>query len=204
MEKPSTEGFLFKPEAPAVNSSELFSNKNTIIIVLVALLILSFLGINLLSIAGEFFQSIINIFGPLVGQILSFFGYTTGSIINKTADVVGDGAKTGIDIAEGTLHSVGDLLKNASEGQVDTKARSSLDNALNNKKSNLSDPQPTPAESPVQKPITAGKSQWCLVGEYKEKRGCIEIDEHDKCISGQVYPSQKMCLNPTMTPNVNV
>ena len=36
MEKPSTEGFLFKPEAPAVNSSELFSNKNTIIIVLVA------------------------------------------------------------------------------------------------------------------------------------------------------------------------
>jgi hypothetical protein len=96
------------------------------------------------------------------------------------------------------------LLKNASEGQVDTKARSSLDSALNNKNSHLSDPQPTPAESPVQKPITAGKSQWCLVGEYKEKRGCIEIDEHDKCISGQVYPSQKMCLNPTMTPNVNV
>jgi hypothetical protein len=74
MEKPSTEGFLFKPEAPPMNSSESFSNKNTIIIVLVALLILSFLGINLLSIAGEFFQSIINIFGPLVGQILSFFG----------------------------------------------------------------------------------------------------------------------------------
>jgi hypothetical protein len=202
MERQNTNDFLFKPEPSAMEEPQSFSNKNTVIIVLLSLLLLSFLGINLLSVSGDVFQSITNIFGPLIGNILSLFGYTTGSVLNKTADVVGTGAKTGVDIASGTIHSVGDLLKNASQNQVDTKARSSLDAALNNKNASPPpEPSPTPAENPVQKPISSSKSQWCLVGEYKEKRGCIEVSESDKCLSGQVYPSQKMCLNPTLTTN---
>lgn len=202
MERQNTNDFLFKPEPSVMEESQPFSNKNTIIIVLLCLLIFSFLGINLLSASGDVFQSITNIFGPLIGNILSLIGYTTGSVLNKTADVVGTGAKTGVDIASGTIHSVGDLLKNASQNQVDTKARSSLDSALNNNNASPpSDPSPSPAENPVQKPISSSKSQWCLVGEYKEKRGCIEVSESDKCLSGQVYPSQKMCLNPTLTQN---
>jgi len=193
---------LFKPQTTVMEESESFSNKNVIIIALISLLILSFLGINLLNVLGNFFQSTTNIFGPIIGQILSFFGYTTGSVLNKTVDVVGDSAKTGIDIASGTVHSVGDLLKNASQNQVDEKSRTSLDAALQNKNATSpTEPSPTPAENPVQKPITASKTQWCLVGEYKEKRGCIEFSDSDKCLSGQIYPSQKMCLNPTLTPN---
>ena len=202
MERQNTNDFLFKAEPSPMEESPSFSNKNTIIIVLLSLLLLSFLGINVLSVSGDIFQSITNIFGPIFGQILSLFGYTTGSVINKTADVVGTGAKTGIDIASGSIQSVGTLLKNASQNQVDTKARSSLDSALNNNNASPPpEPVPTPAENPVQKPISSSKSQWCLVGEYKEKRGCIEISESDKCLSGQVYPSQKMCLNPTLTQN---
>ena len=171
-------------------------DNKTIIIVLLVLLSLSFLGINLLTIFGDLIKTIVDILGPLVSQILSIFGYTTGSIISKTADVVGDVAKTGVDIAEGSVQSVGTILRDASRPNVDSRATSSLDNALNVQSASTGEPAPTPSESPIQKPITSGKSGWCLVGEYEGKRGCISVNDYDKCLSGQVYASKDQCLLP--------
>ena len=176
-----------------------FSNKNFIIILLIILLVFSFLGINILTISGNIMQTFIQIFGPLVSQILSIFGYTTGTVINKTADVVADTAKTGIDIAEGSIQSVGNILRDASQSNVDVKSKQSLDTALNQGILKGNEPRADSTENPIQKPITSGKQNWCLVGEYQGKRGCIEVGEHDKCLSGQVFPNQKMCLNPTLT-----
>jgi hypothetical protein len=129
---------------------------------------------------------------------LSIFGYTTGSVLNKTADVVGDVAKTGLDVAEGSLQSVGTILKDASRKHVDPTAASQLDNVLNvaPSSSTIGDPAPSSSESPIQKPITAGKTGWCLVGEYEGKRGCVEVSEQDKCMSGQIFGTQNACLNP--------
>ena len=143
------------------NSTGGIDNK-TIIIVLLVLLSLSFLGINILTILGDLLKTIVSILGPLVSQILSIFGYTTGSILNKTADVVGDVAKTGVDIAEGSLQSVGTILKDASRAHVDSRATNSLDNVLNVSTSAQGQPAPTPGENPIQKPIASGKSGWFL------------------------------------------
>jgi len=187
---------------PPSNSTS-FLSKNMLIIVLVVLLILSFLGINLLNIFGDFVQTIINIFGPLFSQILSVFGYTTGSIINKSADIVSDTAKFGIDVAEGSIQSVGNLLKNASEKNVDPNSRNQLDITLNDSKYRLAKSEPDNSTSPIQKPITSNKVGWCLVGEYEGKRGCIEVSDQNKCLSGQIFPDEQMCLNPTLTSNMN-
>jgi hypothetical protein len=190
-----------KPTFPESSSTTIFSNNNIIIIVLVVLLIFSFLGINILTLLGNIFQSFVQIFGPMVSQILSIFGYTTGTVLNKTADVVSDTAKAGIDIAEGSIQSVGNILRDASNPNVNDKTKYSLDNALNQGKVSLGEPAADTSENPIQKPITAGKQTWCLVGEYQGKRGCIEVNEHDRCLSGQVFPSQKICLNPTLSQN---
>jgi hypothetical protein len=185
-----------------VESSEsMFSNKNFIIILLVILLVFSFLGINILTILGNVVQTFIQILGPLVSQILSIFGYTTGTVLNKTADVVADTAKTGIDIAEGSIQSVGNILRNASNPHVDENAKINLDMALNDGRVLSGEPQADSSENPIQRPITSGKQGWCLVGEYQGKRGCIEVGQHDRCLSGQVFPSQKMCLNPNFSQN---
>lgn len=181
--------------APSTNES-IFSNKNNIIIALLILLSLSFLGINLLLIVGNFFQLLIQIFGPLVTQILSIFGYTTGTVLNVSADIVSDTAKTGIDIAEGTVHSIGDLLKKASYAGVDPRAKQSLDQTLNLSNVRMTIPSPSQSTSPIQNPIVAGKQSWCLVGEYEGKRGCVQVGDQDKCLSGQIYPTQAQCLQP--------
>lgn len=171
------------------------SNK-VIIATLSILLILSFLGINLFTMLGSLIEIIVAIIGPFVSQILSIFGYTTGSVINKTADVVGDVAKTGVDVAEGSLQSVGSILKDASRKHVDPSAASQLDSVLNVSPNRMNEPAPSSSESPIQKPITAGKTGWCLVGEYEGKRGCVEVGEQDKCMSGQIFATQNACLAP--------
>jgi hypothetical protein len=187
----------------------MFSGKNLVIVVLTVLLVLSFLGINLLASMGNLLQTISNVFGPLFTQILSVFGYTAGTVIDKSTDVVTDVAKSGIDLAGDTIQSAAELLKAASRGHVAADAvnqldnsfkygnSSNLDNAINNSKPGLNQPVPDASVDPIQKPITAGKVNWCLVGEYQGKRGCIEVDDDSKCMSGQVFPSQNMCLNPT-------
>jgi hypothetical protein len=185
------------------STNDMFSNKNTIIILLIFLLILSFLGINLLNITGDIVQRISNIFGPVFVNFLSLFGYTTGTVINKTADLVGDASKTGIDIAEGTAQSVGGLFLKASHNLSNQpQPQSQPQPQPQPKPESKPDPQPDTTKNPIQKPISSIKARWCLVGEYEGRRGCIAINEHDKCLSGQVFPTQQMCLNPTYTSNM--
>ena len=193
----------FQPAAPPSNNNSnengIFSNKNSIITILVVLLIFSFLGINLLNMFGDLFQRIVYVFGPFVSKVLATFGYTTGTVLDKTTDVVTDVSKTGIDIAGGALHSISDLFIKGSEGGKPMD----LDKTVNEKDKKFEEPKPDTTTNPIQNPISSAKTQWCLVGEYEGRRGCIEIGEQDKCLSCQVFPTQKMCLNPTYTNNMH-
>ncbi len=192
---------------------ELFSGKNLIIIILCVLLVFSFLGINLLDILSNLIKRIVALFGPLIAQILSVLGFTTGTVLNAGADVVADTGKFALDVAEGTVQSVGNVMIKASKGNMNMDAKNDLNNIFKSNNVDLSMPKfdnPPPnnysvpnndvSENPIQKPISADKQQWCLVGEYDNKRKCIDIKEHDKCMSGQVFPQEKMCLNPNITP----
>jgi hypothetical protein len=192
-----------EPKPTINNTNDMFSNKNTIIMLLIFLLILSFLGINLLNLSGDIIQRISNIFGPVFVNFLSLFGYTTGTVIDKTADIVGDAGKAGIDIAEGTAHSVGGLFLKASQN-LSNKPEQQPQPQPELKKDTNPEPKPDTTKNPIQNPISSIKARWCLVGEYEGRRGCIAINDHDKCLSGQVFPTQQMCLNPTYTPNMPI
>lgn len=183
-------------------------NKNFLIVSLLILLIFSLLGINVLNIfgnvfqvVGNFFQAIIDIFKPLIYRVLSLFGYTTGAVINTTVDVVAETTKTGIDIASGTVQSVGNLLKSSSQDMIDPNAKKMFDNTLNLSTIKNGIPDADDTNSNIQTAIVSDKKQWCLVGEHQGRRGCIEIDQDTKCMSGQIFPSQHQCLNPTLTTN---
>ena len=85
----------------------------------------------------------------------------------------------------------GDLLKKGSGRN--------LDHSINTGPEERGEAKPDQANSRIQE--SPSKVQCCLVGEYEGRRGCIEIGESDKCLSGQVFPNQKMCLNPTLSQN---
>jgi hypothetical protein len=184
---------------PPMNTNtdtSVFSNK--VIIALLALLIFAFLGINLLVISGNAIKQLTDMFGPIVINVAKMLGYSTGHLVNTTADVTADTAKLGIDIAEGTAQSIGNLLKDASKGGMDESDKQNLEKALT--PSNCPkppSPEPDKSSNVIQSAISSKKNGWCFVGEDNGTRGCVSVDEHDKCMSGQIFPSKETCLAPT-------
>jgi len=172
-------------------------SKNTIIIILGIILLLSLLGVNILTLFGNMVESVTEIFRPVVSVALANLGYASGTLLDRSSDVVADASKTGIDILHGTVDSVGDLLIKAS-GQG---AGQTLDININQPPIMAPiSPLPNATTSPIQSSGST-KSQWCLVGEYNGTRGCINVSDQDKCLSGQVFPNQQQCLNPTLSQN---
>jgi hypothetical protein len=178
---PSTSSKPFFSSSSASNwtssvSETLFSSKNMLITILVVLLVFSLLGINILAIIGNFFTSLVYLLKPLVLQILSIFGYVTGTVIEKSGEIVQKGGDVLLDASIPNLNNIKGVNGSFANSQ----------------------PMPDSTTNPIQNPITSAKTGWCLVGEYEGRRGCIAIGDQDKCLSGQVFPNQQMCLNPTM------
>jgi len=182
----------------------MFDNRNMVILGLIILLLLAVLGINLLSVSGNILQSITNIFAPLILNILSLFGYATGTILNKTADVVGDTSKLGIDIAEGTVQSIGNLLKNSSNLNIDNDSRKSLDDAINIFNRPMSNPvtahppaiNPNESFSTIQSLGIESSADVNDNQQYGQQYGYIK--DENKSISGHLRPSQSMIFNPVL------
>lgn len=97
------------------------------------------------------------------------------------------------------IQSVYDLLNVASEvtsetptaaqlatGQIPTKKPS---------KAKTSSPEPDEATSSVQGGAGNG---FCLAGEWKGVRSCVGVPKGQACVSGQLFPTNEQCVNPTL------
>lgn len=169
--------------------------KNILILFLGVVVVFSLLGINILQIFVNVINSFIDILKPVIIQILSILGFTTGTVLKTTAGVATEATKLGVDIAGGTVQSVGSILQGISQDGISTTN-------MNRSGIQFNTPTLDIPESTIQKPITSSKAGWCLSGEYQDRRSCIAVDDIGKCMSGQVFPTQQLCLNPTQTPNM--
>jgi hypothetical protein len=44
----------------------------------------------------------------------------------------------------------------------------------------------------------SGKAGYCYIGEDRGFRSCVPVQAGDKCMSGQVFTRQDICVNPTL------
>jgi len=180
---------------PAPREIDMKNGQSVLILVLSALLFFSLLGVNLLTLSGNLFQSMFDVVKPVTSNVMSGVSYSTGKVIDKSSDIATDIGKTSLDIVNGSFHSVGDLLIKAGEPGY----KKDLDDTINEASKNQKHAEYDNDGSAIQN--RKQKTQWCLVGEYQNKRGCVEVGDQDKCLSGQVFPSQQICLNPTLSQN---
>lgn len=191
---------------PIVNTdSGVFSTKDVFIVLLVILLLFSFLGVNLLSVSGNIIEYLKDTLLPIIEKVFAMFGYSTGILIDKTAETSAEAIKYSADVANGALGSLSDLLIAASKPKLESDEQTALDNTLTLNKPlcssrSASEPKPDSSVSATQTPITTNKQKWCLVEDNGIQRGCVRVEDANKCMSGQVFPQQKMCLNPNITP----
>jgi hypothetical protein len=52
--------------------------------------------------------------------------------------------------------------------------------------------------SNIQQSKSSNKSGWCFIGEDRGFRSCIQVNENEKCMSGDIFPSQEICINPNL------
>ena len=169
-------------------------SKNIIIIILCVLLILAMLGINVILILGNLLQTFII---PLFKQIIGMIAYSLGITIDKSSEVVASTAKTGIDIADGVFDNIGHLLMSVGQ-PVQPKIPKDVKEIIEKpkyEKDSTANVRPDSHDSPIQRPISAEKAGWCYIGSHNGVRGCVEVEQHDKCMSGQIFTTQKICLS---------
>ena len=176
---------------------------------LLIILILAFLGFNIFVYLAKGTQSVSDFLTPLTNKL---FG-TTATVAGQTVNVAAEGAKavvsgtattvnTGLSAVQNvTPNSAGSSIKSqpVQSQQTTRPTDSGLNKALNNSQEQNQDYQAHEASSSVA-PSGAGKSGWCFVGEDRGFRSCALVNEDDKCMSGDIFPSQELCINPNLRP----
>ena len=173
---------------------------------LLIILILAFLGFNIFVYLAKGTQDLASFFGPITQKL---FG-TTAYVAGQTVDVAAEGAKAVVSGTATTvntgLSAVQDITPNTAptsiksqpvQGQPTTRpSDNGLNNALNNSQEQNMDYQAVEASSSVHS--GGGQSGWCFVGEDRGFRSCALVNEDDKCMSGDIFPSQELCINPNL------
>ena len=176
---------------------------------LLIILIFTFLGFNIFVYLAKGTEQLNNIFGPIVNFISNFFGKVTGQVIDVSAEggkaVVNTGAGA-IDTGLTAIQSITPNKANSSvpsvpvtQNQPDVMSNNTLNKALNtsqNKQQPNNDYQADEASSSIQS--GPPKSGWCYIGEDRGFRTCAQVGVNDKCMSGDIFPSQEICVNPNL------
>jgi len=190
-------------------------------------LLLSFLGINIFVYLAKGTQSVSDFIAPYIASFSGLFvrnvGDTTKQIVNTSAT----GSKAGIDITAGTIttgiDAVGSVIEGTSTsgtqmGQPvsstmmpkDNLQQNSLNNALNDatkqQQNSAASSHATESNtyiaddsySSIQTNKSSSKSGWCYIGEEQGVRSCAQVGPNDQCMSGNIFPTSEVCVNPSL------
>ena len=173
---------------------------------LLIILILTFLGFNIFVYLAKGTEELNNIFGPIINFFSSFFGKVTGQVIDVSAEggkAVVNTSAGAIDTGLTAIQSITPNKSNSSvpvtQNQPDVMSNNTLNKALNtsqNKQQPNNDYQADEASSSIQS--GPPKSGWCYIGEDRGFRTCAQVGVNDKCMSGDIFPSQEICVNPNL------
>lgn len=177
------------------------------------------IGIILVSIFGyTVFSSLAEIstyFSGLTTTIAKLFGATT-YLGAKTASVAlkktGELGEKGVDrvaSASGVISSPSDnsslslrdklLREDAEPAEKDDELSEELEKALDTREFEPSTSYVMQRSSEnTQSRNNVKKAGYCYVGVDNGIRGCLKVYKDDTCMSGNVYPTMDICMNPNL------
>lgn len=193
---------------------------------IIIILVLAFLGFNIFVYLAKGTQDITNFFAPIITKIVGAFAMVTGqvvnttatgakAVVNTTADVI-DSGLTGVQnvtqdatefVTQNTTQgkkagsSVGGTMLSNSIPTADVMQNNTLNKALNssNVKQNIGQSHEYVADdssSSIQK--TQTKGGYCYIGDDRGHRSCMRVNENDTCMSGEIFPTNEICINPSL------
>lgn len=166
--------------------------------VIIIILILTFFGINIFAYLGLITGSVADYLKPL----LSSLGYPVVDTAKQTL-------KTSIDGTKDIVNSVANVTNatlNTVESTIDGNVKNNIDENKNNlmkalnhaekvDKQNIPEPDESGSSSQMTK---TGKSGFCYIGSDRNIRSCVEVGRNDTCMSGDIFPTKDICVNPNL------
>lgn len=183
----------------------------------IIILLLAFLGFNIFVYLAKGTQGVADFFAPLIKAVAGATAAVTGQAVNVSAEggkaVVGGTAGvinsglTGVQDLTPNNHNNGVTPNNApsaikgqqpvKQQKVDNIQQSTLNKALNTSQSQQPPSQDYQANE-ASSSIGEQKAGWCFIGEEKGFRTCGQVTADDECMSGNIFPTQEICMNPSL------
>ena len=176
---------------------------------LLIILILAFLGFNIFVYLAKGTETINSVFSPIINLFSGIFGDTVGQVVDVSAEGAKTVVNTSANVIDTGLSEVQKITPNnakssvssvpVTKNQPDVMSNNSLNKALNTSQSSKNPNNEYEADE-ASSNIQSGppKSGWCYIGEDRGFRTCAEVGPNDKCISGDIFPSQDLCVNPSL------
>jgi len=172
---------------------------------IIIILIFSFLGFNIFTFLGKGTDQANTILQPIANVFRSIFGGTTSQIVDVTAEggkavtntaasVVNDTLNAAQKVANQPSNETVSELKNLDSSQINT-----LNKALNSAApitTKTGEYQEDDSASSIQRGTSKGG--WCYIGEDRGFRTCGKVGPNDECMSGDIFPSNEICMNPSL------
>ena len=131
------------------------------------------------------------------------FGTNFADLAKQTINVSATGTKGAVDIVQGVSDSTIDTLSKNEQGissvnEVKEPPPTNFDNIVQNggvPNKSAGEVEAAPAYSSVGQ---VGQAGWCFIGEAQGTRTCSKVGQTDTCMSGDIYPTQDVCVNPNL------
>jgi len=210
---PISENFASVKNSANSSTPTVSSGNPNYILYAIIVILLAILGLNVFAYLGMLSDTFIGFFRPILAEVAYLGSETAKNTINTSAE----GSKLGIDVAAGTLTSAIDLGQKAAAMSEDDVEESVIDDhklkqAINDSKIKKNQQQnqhnsqqksiepviPDNVDSLTQQSKPAKKAGFCYIGEDRGFRSCIKVSEQDTCMSGNIFPSQDICINPNL------
>ncbi len=175
---------------------------------IILILILSFLGFNIFVYLAKGTQGITDFFSPIINYILNLFGMVGIQLVDNTAEGTKTVVNTTANVVNTGLSNLQEKLPDVKHGgtpvqnsipQPDVMKNNSLNQTLNKreiKKESNFNYEADDTNSNIQK--GPSKSGYCYIGEDKGYRSCVYVKDSDTCMSGDIFPTNDICVNPNL------
>ena len=171
-----------------------FSFIKILIYVIIGILLLAFIGFNVFSYLAEGTDIFTSITAPVVDFVANITGNTAKTTISNTVT----GSKNIVDnLEKGSIGSIDYVQKNIKDT---AEKRSKKDIVSTENDDNLTDKNNKNDANVEPEPIRTNSLNqgYCYIGKINDTRYCAKVSGRDQCMSGDIYPSMDICVNPNL------
>ena len=155
-------------------------------------LILGFIIINIMAKMKLLSPNLVKFFKP----ILIFNDYNLKKAEDTIADV-NTSIQKDINELSDQLPSDQSIDQSPSDQSIDQlPSDQSIDKLFKKEEQEQSAPQPNETDTSK----SYSKSGYCYIGIDRGFRSCVKVNEHETCMSGDIFPTHAICINPSLRP----